>query len=400
MALNLLQGVRVLELALLMPADHVGAILADLGADVIKIEQPPKGDYVRELGGVLAPGISEHHLFFNRHKRSITLDLRTPEGQDVLRKLVASADVLYESGVPGTRAKLGADYETVRGIKPDIIYASFPGFGMTSPYSHIPAHGWGVSALSGLSPAERLPDGRLRVGQSRSGVIGSPGPVICALAIASAVVHRQLTGEGSNLDISMADCNIYAQHVDAFKALNGYEVKIPQVVPGRSEPVRFTFYECQDGQVIAFQAVEKKFWVNFCKLVNREDWIGRGDWRISVDYGTDDPELEREMNILFKTKPLDEWVDLLGNADVPVVPAYTIEQSVHSSYAEARGMVSSYEHPGFGPVRQVAFPVHVNGEGFETTRPAPDAGADTNDILAELGYEPAQIEAFHAKHVV
>ena len=391
MTLPLLKGVRVLELALLMPADHVGAILADLGADVIKIEQPPKGDYVRDLGGVLAPGISEFHLFFNRNKKSLSINLRTPEGQEVLHRLLKTTDVVYESGVPGTRKKLAADYESCKATKPDIIYVSFPGYGMEGPYSHIPAHGWGVAALSGLSPVERLPDGRLHVGPGRSGTVGFPGPYICAMVIASALNHRAQTGQGCYVDMSMTDCNIYAQHSLAFPALNDYPVKIPQMVPGRSEPVRFTYYECQDGAVIAFQAVEKKFWDNFCRAVGREDWMERGDWTISVDYGSDDPDLEREMIALFKSRPLADWIEALGNADVPVVPAYTIEEVVNSGYVKAREMVSEYEHPGFGKVRQVAFPARLEGSRLETARPAPSVGQHNEEVLLGLGYTSEQI---------
>jgi len=384
MALPLLKGVRVLELALLMPADHVGGILADLGAEVIKVEQPPKGDYVRELGGVLAPGISEFHLFFNRNKKSLAINLRTEEGQKVFHELLKTTDIVYESGVPSARKKLRADYESCKATKPDIIYASFPGFGVDSIYSHIPAHGWGVAALSGKSPIETLPDGRLKVGESIGGM--GTGPVIAALSIVSALNHRNQTGEGCHLDISMADCFIYDQHSEAFKALNDYPIKIPQTVPGRSEPVRFTYYKCQDGGVIAFQAVEKKFWQSFCRVVGREDWLERGDWKISVDYGTDDPELEKEMNVLFKTKPLDEWIKLLGDADVPVVPGYTLNESVHSKYAEGRGLIDSYDHSGFGTVRQVNFPALMRGESRVQGRPAPSVGQDNEQILQSLGY--------------
>lgn len=400
MTLPLLNGVRVLELALLMPADHVGGILADLGAEVIKIEQPPHGDYVRELGGVLAPGISEFSLFFNRNKKSLSLDLKTEEGQRIFHELLKTTDVVYESGVPGTKKKLGADYEVCKAIKPDIIYVSFPGYGVESTYSHIPAHGWGVSGMTGLSPVERLPDGRLHVGESIGGVAGGPGPAIAALTVAAALNYRAQTGKGCFLDLSMADCNIYGQHSLAFPALNDYPVKIPQMVPGRSEPLRFTYYDCKDEQVIAFQAVEKKFWDNFCVAVGREDWLNRGDWTISVDYGTDDPELEQEMITLFKSKTLDEWIDLLGNADVPVVPAYTIEQVVNSEYVQSREMISEYDHPGFGKVRQVAFPTRMLGEKFETTRPAPNVGEHNDEILKSLNYDTADIARLKEQGII
>jgi formyl-CoA transferase len=398
MALPLLKGVRVLELALLMPADHVAGILGDLGAEVIKVEQPPNGDYVRELGGVLAPGISEFHLFFNRNKKSLAINLRTEEGQKVFHELLKTTDVVYESGVPSARKKLRADYESCKATKPDIIYASFPGFGVDSIYSHIPAHGWGVAALSGRSPIETLPDGRLKVGKGAGG--SGSGSVVTALSIVAALNHRNQTGQGCHLDISMADCFIYDQHSEAFKALNDYPVKIPQTVPGRSEPVRFTYYKCQDDQVIAFQAVEKKFWQSFCRTVGREDWLERGDWTISVDYGTDDPELEKEMNALFKTKPLDEWIKLLGDADVPVVPGYTIDQVVHSEYAEARGVVDSYEHAGFGQVKQVNFPAQMRGNGSAPNRPAPNVGQDNEDIMQSLGYDAKAIAGLREKGIL
>ena len=221
MTFPLLEGVRVLEMALLMPADQVAANLADLGADVIKVEQPPYGDYVRDLGGILAPGISQFHLFHNRNKRSLALDLRTDEGQKIFHKLVATADVLYESGTPGSKKKLGADYETVVEINPNIIYASYNPYGNKGPYNHMPSHGWGVSAFANSSPIERMEDGRLRAGSSgpRTGQ-RDPGPWIASMCIAAAVVRKLKTGQGSHLDIGMTDCLIYAQHSEAFKILN------------------------------------------------------------------------------------------------------------------------------------------------------------------------------------
>ena len=400
MTIPLLNNVRILELALLMPADHVGAALADLGAEVIKIEQPPKGDYVRELGGVLAPGISEFHLFYNRNKKSLSLNLKTQEGQKIFAGLVATADVVYVSGVPETWKKLECDYDSCRQIKPDIIYVAYTGFGMDSAYSHIPAHGFGVSALSGLRPPERLPDGKIRPTPSRAGVIGPHGPMICSLVVAAALYHRARTGTGCFVDMAMADCDIYLQHSDAFTALNHYPVQIPQMVPGRSEPVRFTYYQCKDGRSICFQAVELKFWNRFCCAVGREDWKNRGDWKIGVDYGTDDPGLESEMRALFETKTLQEWMVLLGDADVPVVPAMSLEQVVDDQYVLNREMISQYEHPGFGPVRQVAFPARVPGASFKTIRPAPCVGEHNEEILLTLGYTLDRVPELKKKGVI
>ncbi|MBI2164805.1 MAG: CoA transferase [Chloroflexi bacterium] len=400
MALPLLKGIRVLEMALLMPADHVGAILADLGAEVIKIEQPPRGDYVRELGGVLGAGVSEFHLYYNRGKKSLAVNLKSEEGRKVFHDLLKKSDVVYESSVPGTRKALGADYESCKKVKPDIIYASFPGYGFTSPYAHIPAHGWGVSAFSGVSRPERLPDGRLKVSSEGAGGASS-GSLMAALAIVSALNYRRATGQGCLLDVAMSDVNIWNQHSRAFRALNDHPVLAPQHPDSPTTPVRFTFFECKDGKTIAFQAVEKKFWDNYCRAVARPDWLNKGNWSglVSLDYGYDQPELEKEMIKLFKTKNLKEWLKLLGDADVPVIPGYSIEEVVFDDHVRLREQVYEYDHPGLGKVRQVSFPVLMSGVHY-TANPAPRVGQHNEELIKELGYTRAQIDELRAKKII
>lgn len=401
MSLPLLEGVRILELALLMPADHVGSILADLGADVIKVEQPPYGDYVRELGGTLGPGISEFHLFYNRNKRSLALNLRSEEGQKIFHQLVAESDVVYESGTPGTREKLRADYESCRAINPNIIYASFPGYGYKSPYNNMPAHGWGVYAFTNSSPIERMEDGRLRRGETPEGGFTDPGPFIAALSIVSAVIRKLRTGEGARLDMAMSDPLIYAQHSEAFKLLNDYPVFVPHSAPpGRSNSIRFNYYECGDGGIIAFQAVEKKFWDNFCRVVKRDDWISTGDWPITIDFGTDEPEIEQEMIKIFKTKPLKEWMRILSEADIPVSPGYTLDQVLQDPHVAERGLISEYDHPGFGPIKQIGFPLLMDGAKFRTSRYAPFAGQHNEEILKSLSYSDAEILTFKENKII
>lgn len=401
MTLPLLEGIRILELSLLMPADHVGGILADMGADVIKVEQPPNGDYIRELGGTLGPGVSEYHLYYNRNKRSLALNLKTEEGQKIFHDLVATADVVYESGTPGSKKKLGADYESCVKANPNIIYASFPPYGNFGPYAYMPSHGWGVFAFSNSSPIERMPDGRLKVGASPHGGFTDPGPITMALSIAAAVVRKLKTGKGCQLDLAMSDAVIWAQHSAAFEILNDYPVLIPHSSPpGRSNPIRFNYYECSDGKVIAFQAVEKKFWVNYCDVVGHPEWYDRGTWPNGLDFGTDEPELEQEMIAIFKTKTLAEWMDLLGNADIPVTPGYTLPEVLADPHIEARGLISEYDHPGFGHVRQLSFPVLMEGEKYSHKRPAPRAGQHNEEILASLNVGAGDIARLRASGVI
>jgi len=397
MSFPLLEGVRVIEMGLLMPADQVGANLADLGADVIKVEIPPYGDYVRDLGGILAPGLSEFHLFHNRNKKSFAINLRTEEGQKQFHKLVATADVLYESGTPGSKNKIKADYETIVGINPNIIYASYNPYGNKGPYSNMPSHGWGISAFANSSPIERMEDGRLRIG--RSGPRGGQtdiGPWLAALCIAAAVVRKLKTGKGAHLDIGMTDCLIYAQHSEAFRILNGFKEGLNHFDPApgahTSNPIRFNYYDCQDGGILAFQAVELKFWQNFCRVVNRPDWLPKEPWPIAVDMGVNEPEIEKEMIALFKTKPLQEWIRILSNEDVPVTAGYTLPQVLQDDHVKVRQLISEYDHPGFGHVKQLSFPMLMDGVEFKTTRPAPYGGQDNEDILKELGLSTKEIQ--------
>jgi formyl-CoA transferase len=401
MSYPLLEGVRVLEMALLMPADHVAGMLADMGAEVIKIEQPPYGDYVRDLGGVLGPGISEYHLFYNRNKKSLALNMRAEEGQKIFHKLVATADVLYESGTPGSKDKLTADYESVRKTNPNIVYVSLPAYGYKGPYGHLPSHGWGVYAFTNSSPIVRMDDGRLTKGDFPHDGHTDPGPYVTAMTIPAALVRRLKTGKGSRIDIAMSDPLIYAQHSEAFKVLNDYQVGLDHMEPsGDRNPVRFNYYECEDGGYIAFQAVERKFWDKFCEVVGRPDWSTAEPWPIALDLGYGESlELEQELIKLFKTKTVQDWMSLLGGNDIPVIPGYNLKEVLQDRHVKERNLISEVDQPGFGHVKQVAFPILMDGEDFKT-RPAPWAGKDNEQIIKDLGYSGSDIAALKESKII
>ena len=216
-----------------------------------------------------------------------------------------------------------------------------------------------------------------------------------------------MTGEGCFLDVAMCDANIYAQHSQAFKGLNSYTVKVPQRPDNATTtPIRFTYYSCKDGKVLAFQAVERKFWENFCRAVGQPEWIARGgeyklggDSPSAVDYGFNQPELEQELIKLFKTKSMQEWVKFLGDADVPVIPGYTISEVVEDDHAKMRQQVYEYDHPGFGHVKQVAFPVTMPDVKY-SAKPAPWVGEDDEDILVSMGYSQTKISELRNSKII
>jgi crotonobetainyl-CoA:carnitine CoA-transferase CaiB-like acyl-CoA transferase len=331
--------------------------------------------------------------------------MRTAEGKEVFHKLVATADVLYESGTPGSKNKLTADYDSVVKTNPNIVYASFPAYGFKGPYSHLPSHGWGVMAFTNTSPIEDLGNDRLRSKDTgQKGGFTDAGPMITAMSIIAAVVQKLKTGKGAHIDVAMCDPLLYAQHSDVFPILNPqYPVGLVHFErTGTSLPIRFNYYWCKDRKVLAFQATEKKFWVPFLKIVGRDDWLKEleeNPWPIALDIGNYEPDKEQAMIDIMLTKTLDEWMDLLGHNDVPVIPGYNLEQLLADDHVKERNLIVEQDQPGFGKVKQVSFPILLDDADFSAS-PAPWAGKDNVDVIKGLGYTDQQIQAMQTQKIL
>jgi crotonobetainyl-CoA:carnitine CoA-transferase CaiB-like acyl-CoA transferase len=362
-----------------------------MGAEVIKIEPPPVGDYMRDVGRLdTEVRASAGHLMLNRNKRSLTLNLRTEAGKEVFFSLLRTADAVFDLSVPGAREALGVDYEKCRQVKPDIVYVSLTGYGYNGPYAKFPSHGFGPAAFVGEARPVDKGDGRYDA-EMRGGVSVPAGALFAGMALMSGLLHRALTGEGCYLETSLADAGVWWQHGRVFNHLNPYRpIHRSQTGAGA---VRYNFYECADGKVVMLMPVEKKFWDRFCEAAGRDDLKGRGSWGYAVDFGTDDAELEREVIAIMRGRPRAEWLEILGRADVPVIPAFTIEELLaEEAHVAARQMVVRYDHPDLGPVALVSNPVKWPGHPFSVTFPAPEMGADNAEILASLGYAEADRE--------
>jgi crotonobetainyl-CoA:carnitine CoA-transferase CaiB-like acyl-CoA transferase len=379
---SLLKDVRVLEASRLIPGAYAASRLADLGADVIKVESPPHGDYLRSIPPLM-DGLSLYHIALNRGKRSVLIDTKTEAGRETLTRLVKSADIFIEGSRPGAMAAQGMDYDSLKKLKPDLIYCSLSAYGQNGPYKTLPAHGANMECAAGAVSVETTSDGRPFIPSIRAFTASQGGAIHAALAISAALFHRERTGEGSYLDVSGWDAAVSWQYKDLISLLNLGE----ELVGSFDKGGRYRPFACADGKWVMFAAIEPKFWRRFCEAAGRPDLSDKVAAESLVDFGEDDADdgvgLELENIMVGKTQA--EWIRLAVEYDIPVTPVVEIEDMPDNEHARARGTFLEVPHPETGaPTRLIAPPFRVGGETFEVTRPAPKLGEHNDEILAEL----------------
>jgi len=399
---GLLEGVSVVETGVLMTVDHLGKLLGDEGADVVKVETPDLGDYLRNIMTRFAPDWSTFHLALNRNKRSLTCDARTPEGREVLARLLARADIFITGNVGDTNRKLGLDYESVQAIRPEIVYCQATGFGATGPYSEVPTHGQMMDALGGGAPPMALDDDGFVVATGEA-VDGSGGvvigPLYAAFGVACALARARSTGEGCYLDVSCADAVIGAKWLGAIAMLNPEKVDRDWAGTAPGASAKYQHYQTADGKYVLFCAIEAKFWEHWCRAVDREDLLGEHRVDLVVDFAGGEDDLRREIQQVFHTKTQAEWMQLAVEHDIAMGPALRFDEIGDDPHLRARGQVVVEHHPVFGDMFTLGNPVVVPGEEF-TVRSAPALGQHTDEVLGELGYDEAQRSRLHDAGVV
>jgi crotonobetainyl-CoA:carnitine CoA-transferase CaiB-like acyl-CoA transferase len=389
---GLLNGVTVVETGVLMAVDHLGRLLGDEGADVVKVEAPPIGDYLRNIMVRFAPDWSTFHLALNRNKRSLSCDARTEEGQEIMRRLVARADVFITGNVGDTNRKLGLDYDAVAAVRPDIVYCQVTGFGASGPYAEIPTHGQMMDALGGAA-APMAPDAHgfvepIGPAPANSGGVVL-GPLYAAFGVACALLRAKTTGEGCYLDVSCADAVLASRWLDALPVFNPELVDSTWAGKGPGASAKYQYYETADHHFVLFCAIEAKFWQHWCRAVGRDDLATAHRDDLVVDFAGGEDALRTEIQSVFHTKTLAEWVQLAADCDIAMGPALPLEQVVDDPHLRARGQLVTERHPVFGNVLTLGNPIVVPGTEF-TPQSAPAFGEHTDDVLAELGYDAAE----------
>lgn len=385
-----LKGIRVLDLSRVLAGPYCSLTLSDLGAEVIKVEIPGRGDDTRTYPPFVN-GVSSYFMSINRGKESVTLNLKTDEAKEALYRIVEECDVLLENFRPGVTARLGVDYETLRERNPRLIYCSISSFGQTGPYAQWPGYDLIIQGMGGLmgvtghpgSPPVRIGIAITDIGAGMWGVI----------AILSALRVREATGEGQYLDISMIDGSVSWMTYLAGNYFATGEVP-PKMGSAHPSIVPYQAFEAGDGRGLLIAAGNDRLWGLLCKGMGLGDDV-RDDPRYAkaekrVEYREDlIPFLQEE----FSRKPRDEWLEALRAVGFPCAPVYTLDEIFSDPHVLHRGMLAEMEHPKAGAIKQIGPVIKFSESPCVMRSPPPMLGEHTEEVLKSLaGYSETDIE--------
>jgi CoA:oxalate CoA-transferase len=391
-----LAGVRVLDLTRVLAGPYCTMVLADLGAEVVKVEVPGRGDDSRHFGPFVGAE-SAYFMSLNRNKKSITLDLKTARGKELFLELAQQFHVLVENYRGGTMERLGLGYERLRDVHPGLIYAAVSGFGHTGPYREKPAYDVVVQGMGGLMSITGRPDGPpTRVGASMGDITAG---LFCVIGILAALRKRDLTGEGDKVDVSMLDSQVAILE----NAIARYQVTgVPPGRIGNRHPsiTPFTSLPTADGYVIVAVGNDK-LWGVFCRLVGREELIEDGRFRTNQDRTEHWAELEPILGGVFAAKGTAEWIAELEPAGIPCGPINTVDQVLADRQVLERGMVVEMHHPEAGTLQMAGSPVKLASSSPPPPSPSPLLGQHTEEVLRGfLGVDVGQIAGLRDAGVV
>ena len=382
-----LDGYRIIDATQVISGPLATRILADQGADVIKVE-PPSGDILRHMGGI--SGLAPTFVTTNRSKRSIVLDLKNDDALETLKKLVASADVFIQNNRPGAADRMGIGEKELRALNPRLVYVSICGFGEDGPYSHKRVYDpliQGMSTLCEIQGGATGPPGLVRVI-----VPDKVTAMTAAQSITAALLARERTGQGQHIRLSMLDAVI------AFIWPEGmaYHTFVAEGLP-RPKPVarRDLVFETSDGYVIA-STVAHREWQGFCRAVERPDWLEDPRFQDTAGLVKNAKERLEMMAEILLTRPTAHWLEALDREDVPCGPVLTRDEVHLHPQVRANGIVVEQEHPVVGKVRMARPAERMDGTPSEITRPAPTLGQDTDEVLAEIGLSTDEIAALRS----
>ena len=397
-----LEGLKIIDFTRYAPGQYCTTLLGDLGADIIRIEEPTKRTGRRAEQGVgvdhslIEPFFADvwsPHNAFNRNKRSIVLNLKSDAAKEIVYKLAKNADVVVEEFRPGVGKRLGVDYAALSKINPRIVYCSSTGFGQDGPYRDVVGHDINYLAIAGTLSIIGEKGGRPVVPSNFIGDMAGGG-MQCAVGILSAIIARQTTGRGQYVDNAMTD-GILSLMIQTFAWYHSWNRPLKrgdEFTTGGSPALEV--YQTKDGKYIALGCFEPWFWVNLCKAVGREDLVPY------QEYEPKRKEVFESFRKIFRTRTRDEWFEYLKDKDVAVSKVLDLDEVEKDPQVLHRKMIVEVDHPTAGKVKQIGIGVKLSDTPGAIRNVLAKPGEHTDRVLAELKYTPKQIAELHAAGVV
>lgn len=393
-----LEGIRVLDVSRVLAGPFCTMILGDLGAEVIKVEEPVKGDETRSWGPPFIDGESAYYLSINRNKKSITVNLKSKEGVEIIYKLAEKSDIFIENFRPGVTERLGIDYESIRKINPKIIYCSISGFGQTGPYRDYPAYDLLIQAMSGfmsITGEESRPPVRIGVALFDIGAA-----MYAAIAIIAALYRREKSGIGERIDISLLDTGVSWL---TYMAMNYFATGENPRRMGSAHPsiVPYQCFRDRNGRYFAVAVGNDEHWRKLCKALGREEWINDERYITNSSRVRNREKLLEELNKIFESNTREYWIRVLMEYSVPCAPVNEVSEILSDPQVIHREMVKEIYHPKLGLIKQLGIPIKYENTKLEIKDPPPTLGQHTEEVLMEiLGYEKDKILELKKRGVI
>ncbi len=391
-----LENLKVLDLTRVLAGPYCTMIFGDLGAEIIKVEVPGRGDDSRQFGPY-QNGESAYFMSLNRNKHSLTLNLKTEKGKQILKDLVKKVDVLVENFRPGTMEKLGLGYEVLKEINPKLIYAASSGFGHTGPYSKRPAYDGVVQAMGGIMSITGEKGGKpTRVGPS----IGDIGAgLFTAIGVLAAIENRHITGKGQKVDVAMLDCQVAMLE----NAIARYVVtkNVPKPAGNKhTSIVPFEPFDTEDSQIM-IAVGNDNLWKKYCDLADLNDIVDDPKFSTNPERNNNYDELRPILDKAMRTKTTSEWQKIFDDAGIPNGPINYIDQVLENEQVKARDMIVDIEHPTAGKLKMPGVAIKLSETPGAVVSPAPILGQHSEEILKKhLGYDDSTIASLREEGVL
>ncbi|MBW2221467.1 MAG: CoA transferase, partial [Deltaproteobacteria bacterium] len=391
-----LEGIKVLDLSRALAGPYCTMMLADMGAEVIKIEMPGRGDDSRSWGPPFVEGESAYFMSINRNKKSITLNMKSDKSTEIVHKLIKQSDVLVENFRPGAMERLGLGYEQVKAMNPRIIYCSISGFGQDGPYRMLPGFDQVLQGMGGLmSITGELGGPPIKVGVAIADISGG---MFASNGILVALYNREKTGKGQMVDVSLLDSQVAWLTYRAGAYFASGEVPQPM---GSGHPVIVPYQAFKAKDVFINIAVgNDQLWERFCKAVSLENVMNDPKFATNAKRVENREEIVKIISDLIVTKDGEEWLKILTDAGIPCGPIYTVDKIFADPQVLHREMVKELDHPKAGKVKVTGIPIKLSDTPGEVETAPPVLGQHTQEVLTELGYNDKDLEKLKQEKVI